>query len=128
MAETDVGYARLVVTWALDALPLQQIARIDTGTQHRASRALGDVEILAFSSPYTPAATIEGDLRFALRYEGVNLQVLELLFAKVGSEPLMRWLRAQPESTYARRTGFLYEWLTQVTLDVAPLDRRVSYV
>jgi Fic family protein len=128
MAEIDVGYARLVATWALEALPLQQIARIDSGTQHRASRAVGDAEILAFNTTYTPAATFEGDLRFALRYEGVNLQVLELLFAKVGTEPLVRWLHAQPESTYARRIGFLYEWLTQAMLDVAPLDRRVSFV
>jgi hypothetical protein len=128
MAETTVGYARLVADWALEALQLSQVARIDTKMATRGHRIVGDTEVLLFRPQYAPAATIEGDLAFALRYEGVDLGVLALLFAKAGPEPFAAWIRAQPNGIYARRVAFLYEWLTQTPLDVAPLDRRIRII
>jgi hypothetical protein len=58
----------------------------------------------------------------------VNLEVLELVFAQSGPQPLVAWLRAQPESSYARRAGFLYEWITGKKLDVPELGTRTAYV
>jgi hypothetical protein len=71
-----------------------------------------------FEPRYQPEASFEGDFQFALRYEGVNLEVLELLFAQSGPQPLAAWLRAQPESSYGRRAAFLYEWITGRELDI----------
>ena len=59
-----------------------------------------------------------GHIQFALRYEGINLEVLALLFQESGGEELQAWLEESPESKYARRAGFLYEWLTRRRLDV----------
>ena len=128
MTSTAVGYLRLVEQFALTALPLTQVARIDTRVKGRAVESEEDVDHLLFESRYAPEPGFEEDLQFALRYEGVNLEVLELLFTKSGPQPLVTWLRAQPESSYARRACFLYEWITGCELDVPALGTRASYV
>ena len=60
--------------------------------------------------------------QFALKYEGVNLEVLALLFAKTGKLDIEAWLAGKPESRAARRVGYLYEWLTgkQIKAAVPP--------
>ena len=45
-----------------------------------------------------------------------------------GPQPLTTWLHALPESSYARRAGFFYEWITGIALDVPDLNTRASYV
>lgn len=112
----------------LSALRLNQVARIDTRVKGREARPDGSGTQLLFESRYQPEDSFEGDLQFALRYEGVNLQVLDLLFTQSGPEPLVAWLRAQPESSYARRAAFLYEWITKGELDVPELGKRTAYV
>ena len=128
MVVTPVGYQRLIDRYKLSALPLTQVAVIDTRVKGRETGAAGSVDQLRFEARYQPEPTFEGDLQFALRYEGLNLEVLELLFTRSGPEPLVAWLRAQPESAYARRAGFLYEWITGKELDVSALSARASYV
>jgi Fic/DOC family len=128
MAVTPVGYQRLIDRYKLPALPLSQVAIVDTRVKSREIETDGIVDQLRFEARYEPKPTFEGDLQFAFRYEGLNLEVLELLFTQSGPQPLGTWLRAQPESAYARRAGFLYEWITSKELDVAALSTRTSYV
>ena len=128
MAVTPVGYQRLIQQHQLPALPLVQIAQIDTRTKGRETHSTGSVDYLTFETRYAPESTLQDDLQFALRYEGVNLEVLELLFARIGPKPMEAWLRSHPESAYARRAGFLYEWTTGKELDIPALSSRMSYV
>ena len=53
-----------------------------------------------------------------LRYEGVDLNILSVLFRKINPEIIARWVRAEPTGRYSRRVWFFYEWLTGNTLDV----------
>src|SRR5882724_6587488 len=117
MGTTAVGYLRLIEQHRLSAIPLTQLAQIDTRVKGRETRTEDGVDQLLFESRYLPEPDLQDDLQFALRYEGLNLEVLELLFARTGPEPIVAWLRAQPESAYARRIGFLYEWITAKELD-----------
>jgi hypothetical protein len=128
MPVTTIGYQRLIDQRNLSALPLRQVARIDTRVKGRETQADGIGTQLLFEPRYQPEASFEGDLQFALRYEGTNLGVLELLFTQAGPQPLVAWLRAQPESSYARRAGFLYEWITGKELHVPELGTRTAYV
>ena len=63
-------------------------------------------------------------------YEGINLEVLSLLFGHTGKDALNTWLADSPASSYARRAGFLYEWLTGQTLkmNVPSKERYVDLV
>jgi hypothetical protein len=67
---------------------------------------------------HAPSADLEGQLTFALKYEGLDLAVLKVLFRAVGSGPIEEIVTAQPTGRYARRLWFLYEWLLGTVLDL----------
>ncbi len=127
MAQEPVGYSRLIEQFHLPARQPAVVAVIDSATKGRKSTTQGDIELLQFEPRYRPKPTLAAQLQFALRYEGLNLEVLALLFAKTGRLEIEANLAEKPESSFARRIGFLYEWLTGEELNavVAP---RAAYV
>lgn len=127
MATESIGYARLIQTYHLPARQLASFAVIDSAVNGRQTTNTGDVELMRFESRYRPSPTLVGDLQFALRYEGINLEVLALLFASAGRAELEAWLAAKPESHFARRMGYLYEWLTGNEL-AAAAPPKAAYV
>ena len=68
---------------------------------------------------HRPADTLEGQLLFALKWEGVDLAVLAALFKAVEPADIAATVRATPTGGFARRIWFLYEWLTGGELDIA---------
>lgn len=65
-----------------------------------------------------PANTLAGHLDLALRREGVDLAVLNALFQVVPPAELATIIRSAPTGAHTWRLWFLYEWLTERTLDV----------
>ena len=126
MESYPIGYARLAA--GLDIVPLLQVARIDSRTRNRSTHMEGSTEVLTFKAEFAPESTLAGDLQFAFHYEGVNLQVLDALFARCGAAPLEEWLTQSPSSAYARRAGFLFEWLTQTSLNVSPVNTKKNWI
>ena len=122
-----IGYAKLVEQFALPARQPATIAMIDSAVRGRRTVEQGEIALMQFESRYRPKPTLIADLQFALRYEGINLEVLALLFAKTGRADIEANLAAHPESSFARRLGYLYEWLTgeEINATVAP---RAAYV
>ena len=59
-----------------------------------------------------PANTLAGHLAFALKHEGIHLEFLARLFEVAPAADLEAWIAAEPTGQYARRAGFLYEYLT----------------
>jgi len=108
---SPAGYAALIDAYQL-SVPLPRTLAA-TAEHHRAYVEDG-WRIL--SPRHAPAATFGGHLTFALKYEGLDLAVLQRLFEATGPKPLEAWVRATPLGGYARRTWFLYEWLTGVQL------------
>ncbi len=127
MAQEDAGYAYLVTNLRLPALPLDQAAVIDSAVKGRRTVPREDQVVLEFEPKFRPVPTLRAHLQFALRYEGVNLQVLSLLFAAIGPDLVAAWLAERPESAYARRAAFLYEWLTGMTVSAAAA-RKAAFV
>ncbi len=125
-----LGYLYLVEQYQLPALPLQAEAQIDSSIKGRQTRSVGNRDVLVFESKYQPEAGLVGHLQFALRYEGINLEVLYLLFRQTGRDELNAWLSESPTSSYARRAGFLFEWLTgeQLNVNVPAKERYVDLV
>ncbi|MCA1635131.1 MAG: Fic family protein [Acidobacteria bacterium] len=62
--------------------------------------------------------TLVGNLKFALRYEPVDLGVLDAAFKAFDQAELEEWVRGEPTGIFARRAWYLYEFLTGRTLDV----------
>ena len=112
MATELLGYARLIADYDLNALPLMEYSLIDSAVKGRDRRAKNGQTVLHFSSHYAHDNSLTGHLQFALKYEGVNLYILSLLFAQPIQANLESWIRTSPASSYARRICFLYEWIT----------------
>ncbi len=127
MVTESIGYARLIQTHHLPARQLASFAVIDSAVSGRQITDTGDFDLMRFEPKYRPSPTLVGDLQFALRYEGINLEVLALLFTSAGRAELEAWLAAKPESHFARRTGYLYEWLTGNEL-AATAPPKAAYV
>lgn len=58
------------------------------------------------------------DLKFAIRYEPLELGLLKAAFRGMGPEPLEKWVRREPSGQFARRAWFLYEWLFDERLNL----------
>lgn len=82
------------------------------------SRAVSNgFAVETYPAHYQPEQTLSAHLTFALKNEGVDLDFLSRLFEVTGPEPIARWAMEEPTGGYARRIGFLYEWLTDSILD-----------
>ncbi len=119
---TPAGYSALVDAYGL-AVPLPRTLSA-TGERHRTTEAAG-WRIL--TPRHAPPPTVAGHLTFALKYEGLDLAVLKRFFAVVPAHEIEAMVRAKPTGSYARRTWFLYEWLTGRKLDL-PNAERGTYV
>jgi len=107
------GYAALIDRFDL-ALPLPRQLTAIAERHHPASSPSWRV----LTPRHRPGDTLGGQLVFALKWEGVDLAVLADLFKAVEPNAVAEFVRATPTGMFARRTWFLYEWLTGRELDV----------
>ncbi len=80
-----------------------------------------------FTPRYTPEADLFSHLRFALKYEGVDLAILKALFNCIEPTQISQSIQSQATGSYSRRIWFLYEWLQQTALDIEDA-RKGNYV
>ena len=123
------GYSWLKESYELPVINLWQECWIDSAAKGRMAKDLGTHKVEYFEASYKPDDTLTAHLQFALRYEGVNLQLLSLLFNRAGHEELAEWITQSPGSAYARRACFLYEWLTSNKIPIeSPVSSKARYV
>ena len=107
------GYAALIDAFDLHVpLPLTLSA---IGPRHKVYERDG---WRIYTPRHEPAATLDGHLVFALKYEGLDLSVLKKLFETVDPADMEKIITAKPNSSYMRRVWFLYEWLLNRKLDI----------
>ncbi len=107
------GYAALIERYDL-AVPLPPRLTAIAGRHHPAPNPSWNL----LTPRHRPSQTLEGQLVFALKWEGLDLGVLAALFKIAPPDEIAAMVRATPTGAFARRTWFLYEWLTGRTLDV----------
>lgn len=130
--QTPLGYQWLIQQYQLRMLPLDTVALLDSRVAGRLRQQSGGQWQERFGVTYQPEESLVGHIQFALRYEGINLQAIALLFAAQQltiQTALCEWINATPESRYARVACFLYEWLMQQFLPIEdPVSARARYV
>ena len=84
-----VGYAALVGAHALHVPLPRTLSAI--GPRHRLYEADGWA---IYTPRHAPTPDIEGNLTFALKYEGLDLAVLKSLFRAIGPAPIEAMVRA----------------------------------
>jgi hypothetical protein len=116
-----IGYRWLITRYRLTVI---QPLRVETIIGSiRATAIFGETERRTVREHLRPEPTLAAHLSFALKHEGVHLETLSRLFASDSEAraELEHWIRSEPGGQYARRAGFLCEWLTRQRLDVADL-------
>ncbi len=112
------GYAALIEAYDLKVpLPRRLYA---IGVHHKV--VVGDGWHL-LTPRHAPEDTLTAQLTFALKWEGLDLLVLERLFAAVREDDIAALVREHPTGRYARRIWFLYEWLTGRQLSLPDATR-----
>src|SRR5687767_3410929 len=78
-------------------------------------------EWMVFTPRHMPEDTLMGHLTFALKYEGIELGILKKLFEKLDVKEIIKLIAEGPTGQYSRKIWFLYEWLTDVQLEIPDL-------
>lgn len=109
-AHNLIGGAWLAERYGLKLVnPLAVQSRIGG---RRRSELMEGVAIETFVETMRPAPNLRGHLTFHLKHEVLHLELLNRLFEQLDPAELMDWIEKEPTGQYARRAGFLYEWLT----------------
>jgi len=117
--DEPVGYAALIRQFELTCLPYWHVGFISTAHK-RETHHLPDKRVVEAyppgRRPTTPGAV--GHLVFAIRHEGVSLEILKATFERMDPDELTAAVRDKPTSEYLRRLWFFYEWLLDRRLDL----------
>ena len=114
------GYAALVHAYDLP-VPVRSPSCVSSGFIGGTRRTTDEWTI--FDKRYGTEDSLRGHLSFALRHETVDLYALKKLFEVVATADIEAIVTADMTGGTARRTWFLYEWLTGNRLDIPDLDR-----
>lgn len=116
------GYAFLVREFDLQVLPHWHRSEIASSGHQRIVESGGRVREV-FPAVYWPRDVRLNHLEFALKYDGVDLEILGELFRKVSAKEMTGWVAAKPHGQYTRRIWYLYEWMTGKRLGIGDLTR-----
>ena len=106
-ARRPAGYLLLRQRHALNCLPHHVESFVSHGTRKTHSSVQKTEEI--YPKSYWPGDDDFDHLEFALKHEGVHLQLLRALLPRYAPEQVAAYVESKPTGAYARRLWFLYE-------------------
>ncbi|NQU64631.1 MAG: Fic family protein [SAR324 cluster bacterium] len=115
-----VGYSELIRRYSLNAVPHWVDSNI---IQKGGRKTVLDEWLKAtefYPRGYWPGEGLGDQLTFALKYEGINLEILALLFQKVDEREIEHFIKQTATRIYSRKIWFLYEFLTGRMLNLEP--------
>ena len=120
---TPAGYAWLKQHFDLKVLPHFHESYIVKRGIRRSSEKEGGMIKKVFTKTYAPDPTPLGHMEFALKYDGVNLEILKAAFAKIPEQEVTKYILNKPTGRYRKKIWFLFEFLTNRLLDIPDLGR-----
>ena len=115
------GYAWLLDRFGLTTIPNPHSSFVaETGGRQQRIQS-GRVENI-YSLQYWPGEEPCDHLEFALKYDGVSLSSLRIIFGAVAEDELVHYIKSKPTGKYARRIWFFYEFLMDHRLPIDDLS------
>ncbi len=107
-----VGYS-----WLLSQYGIKLVQRLRTQsyivtTSSRHTKTEDGYTKEYFPENFIPENSFSGHFTFALKNEGIHLELFSRLFEKIDPTELESWIEREPSGQYARRACFFYEWIT----------------
>jgi hypothetical protein len=115
-----LGYSHLIERFSLTVLEQPMQCFLDTGTELSRELTPEGMEV-HYPQRFRTDGSWQEHLLFAIKHEGVNLEVLRALFQRLEAQEMAALVSESPHSVYVRRLWFLYEYLTAHELPVLPL-------
>jgi Fic/DOC family len=115
-ARRPAGYLLLRQRYGLNCLPHHVESFITHGKRHTHSTPAKVEE--AYPRAYWPGEDNCAHLEFALKHEGLHLQLLRAVLPQILPSELIDYITSKPTSSYARRIWFLYEEFSGKNLDL----------
>ena len=116
------GYAWLLRRFGLTAMPNPHSSFV-AATGGRQQKVQGGRVEDIYSLQYWPGEKTGDHLEFALKYDGVSLSSLKVIFDAVAEDELVDYIKSKPTGKYARRIWFFYEFLTDRRLPIEDLPK-----
>lgn len=121
-----VGYGELVRRYSLNVIPHHTKSFV-AAKGRRKTVIDGPLRIEIYNKAYDPGDSLEDHLIFALKFEGINLEILNALFLVVNPKDLEEIVKETPGGKYTRKIWFLYEYLVGKELNLEP-SKVTNYV
>lgn len=115
-----LGYSHLIEFFSLPVLEQPLQCFLGTGTVLSREQTAEGMEV-HYPRCFRTDGSWQEHLLFAIKHEGVNLEVLRALFQRLDEQEMSRLVAASPHGIYVRRLWFLFEYLTGHELPVPPL-------
>lgn len=108
----SIGYQYLIDNFELNVCELLSKSFLTTESQKKVVKN-DDFSITTYpKSRMAVANTWQSNLLFAIRYEGVNLEILKAFFNKIDALEMTKFVAEHPTGSRHRRLWLLYEQLT----------------
>ncbi len=112
-----LGGAWLVARYGIHlVMPLPVQSRV--GGRRTTTHLADGIKTETFVESMRPGADVRGHITIHLNHLLLLLELLWRWWERVDAAELVAWIDDEPSGQYARRAGFLYEWLTGRKLDV----------
>lgn len=123
-----IGYESLIRKFKLSVIPHYRSSFI-------AMKGRGSIQVIHGKETHIFPKTYDiedpdnpfSQLEFALKHDGINLEILRAIFNHIESKEIESYIQQQPTSKYSRILWFLYEYLTENTLKLEDC-KRVKYI
>jgi hypothetical protein len=116
-----VGYLWLRQRHAINCLPHHVESFVTTGARQTHSTPLKREEI--YPKSYWPGDDDFSHLEFALKHEGLHLQLLRDLLPRLSADQVSSYIQSKPTSIFARRIWYLYENFSGRRLDLPDVSQ-----
>jgi len=123
-----IGYSALIEHYDIKTIPHNRSSYI---ALHGRARIIleNNREIHLYTKGYRlndPQDSLQ-QLEFAIKYDGVNLEILTHVFSFIPSDTISQYILEKPTSKYRRKIWYLYELITDQKLNV-PDQKNIHYV
>jgi hypothetical protein len=128
MNAIPVGYKAITEKLALHTLPHYRASYI--ARQGRGKTIIdNDNEIHIYPQSYALKNfdDLLENLAFALKHDGINLEIIHAFFRKIEKKMVVAYIQRQPTGIYSRKIWYLYEFLMKNQLPLADC-KRINHV
>ncbi len=125
---TPVGYQAIIEQYNFSVIPHYRKSYVASiGRGHVQINNNQEIHVYPKSYALKEPNNIFNQLEFAIKYDGINLEILEAIFKQLESKAVEAAIEKHPTSKYIRILWFLYEFLTKTKLNI-PNAKRLQYV